>query len=164
MKKLFIIRHAKSSWEDVNLDDFDRPLNEKGLNDAAIMAKFLKEKSISFDSILTSPASRAINTAEIFAKELNFSKNLTPNQYIYEPFVNAIVETLSYTYDDNNTVALFGHNPGVSTLAYTLCNAKIQMKTCSIIEIEFSCDSWLDISKNNAKFISYTKPKDLINN
>ena len=162
MKKLFIIRHAKSDWENIQLDDFDRPLNEKGLKDAHLMANFLKYKNQKIDMFLTSPALRARKTAEIFANVLDFKKSLTPNQYIYEPFVNAIVETITYIHDSNDTVALFGHNPGVSVLAYTLCGIKEQMKTCSIIEIEFDCNSWLDISKENSTFISYKKPKDLI--
>lgn len=161
MKKLFIIRHAKSDWENTQLDDYDRPLNEKGLEDANSMANYLKNKNIEIDLFLTSPAIRARSTAQIFAQTLDFKKSITPNQYIYEPYVNAIVETISYIYDSNNTVALFGHNPGVSALAYTLCGSKEKMKTCSIIEIEFNCSSWLDISRENANFISYTKPKDI---
>ena len=162
MKKLFIIRHAKSDWENTQEDDFDRPLNEKGLKDAPLMAKYLKSKNPKIDMFLTSPALRARTTAEIFAEVLDFKKSLTPNQYIYEPFVNAIVETITYIHDSNDTVALFGHNPGVSVLGYTLAGTKEEMKACSIIEIEFDCNSWLDISKENSTFISYVRPKDLI--
>ena len=161
MKKLFIIRHAKSDWGDENLDDFDRPLNEKGIKDCALVGKYLKEKKEKIDIILSSPALRAHTTAKLIAKELDFNKNITQNQYIYEPFVAAIQELISYVHDDNNTAILVGHNPGVSTLAYMLCGSKEELKTASIVEISFSCDSWMDVNKNNATFISYTKAKKL---
>lgn len=161
MKKLFIIRHAKSDWGDENLDDFDRPLNEKGIKDCALVGKYLKQKNKKIDIILSSPALRAHTTAKLLAKELDFNKNIMQNQYIYEPFVAAIQELISYIHDDNDTAILVGHNPGVSTLAYMLCDSREELKTASIVEISFSCDSWMDVNKNNATFISYTKPKDL---
>ena len=161
MKKLFIIRHAKSDWGDENLDDFDRPLNEKGIKDCALIGKYLKQKNEKIDIILSSPALRAHTTAKLLAKELDFNKNITQNQYIYEPFVAAIQELISYIHDDNDTAILVGHNPGVSTLAYMLCDSREELKTASIVEISFSCDSWMDVNKNNATFISYTKTKDL---
>ena len=161
MKKLFILRHAKSDWGDENLDDFDRPLNEKGIKDCALVGKYLKQKNKKIDIILSSPALRAHTTAKLLAKELDFNKNIMQNQYIYEPFVAAIQELISYIHDDNDTAILVGHNPGVSTLAYMLCDSREELKTASIVEISFSCDSWMDVNKNNATFISYTKPKDL---
>ena len=161
MKKLFIIRHAKSDWGDENLDDFDRPLNEKGIKDCALVGKYLKQKNKKIDIILSSPALRAHTTAKLLAKELDFNKNIMQNQYIYEPFVAAIQELISYIHDYNDTAILVGHNPGVSTLAYMLCDSREELKTASIVEISFSCDSWMDVNKNNATFISYTKPKDL---
>ena len=161
MKKLFIIRHAKSDWGDENLDDFDRPLNEKGIKDCALVGKYLKQKNKKIDIILSSPALRAHTTAKLLAKELDFNKNIMQNQYIYEPFVAAIQELISYIHDDNDTAILVGHNPGVSTLAYMLCDSREELKTASIVEISFSCDSWMDVNKNNATFISYTKTKDL---
>lgn len=161
MKKLFIIRHAKSDWGDENLDDFDRPLNEKGIKDCALIGKYLKQKNEKIDIILSSPALRAHTTAKLLAKELDFNKNIMQNQYIYEPFVAAIQELISYIHDDNDTAILVGHNPGVSTLAYMLCDSREELKTASIVEISFSCDSWMDVNKNNATFISYTKTKDL---
>jgi len=161
MKKLFIIRHAKSDWGNEDLDDFDRPLNEKGIKDCAIIGQYLKQKNEKIDIILSSPALRAYTTAKLLAKELNFDKNITQNQYIYEPFVSAIQELISYIHDDNNTAVLVGHNPGVSTLAYMLCGSKEELKTASIVEISFSCDSWMDIKKSNATFIAYKKAKNV---
>ncbi|NQY22224.1 MAG: histidine phosphatase family protein [Campylobacteraceae bacterium] len=162
MKKLFIIRHSKA--EDINesIDDFDRELTQKGIDNTKIIAKYLKNKNIKLDYILTSQATRTMQTSTIIAKELSFKKNLNPNQYIYEPYVNAIIETMNYIHDSNDTVFLVGHNPGVSALAYMLCDSRENMNTSSIIEIEFNTDSWVEVAKNNSTFISYTKVENII--
>jgi phosphohistidine phosphatase len=162
MRKLVIIRHAKSDWEDKNLDDFERPLNTRGLKNAPFMGKFLKEKKLTPDLIISSPATRAITTAEIIAKEVGYEKEITQNQYIYEAYVNTLQEIVSYIHDDNETVFLVGHNPGVSALAYMLSELKESIPTCATVEINFSVDSWMDVSRENGKLISYDFPKKFI--
>ncbi len=159
MKKLFIIRHAKSDWEDSSLDDFDRPINKKGEKNAPFMGQILANKNIKPDLIISSPALRAITTAQLIAKEVNYEKNITPNQYIYEAYVTSLQEIIEYIHDSNETVFLVGHNPGVSALAYMLCDLKENLPTCSIVEIEFNCNSWMDASKGNSKLVSYDYPK-----
>ena len=159
MKRLFIIRHAKSSWDDSTLDDFNRPLNERGLKSAPFMGKLLKEKNISPDAIISSPAKRTTQTAELIAKEIGFSKPITMNPYLYDAYVTTLQETISYIYDDNDTVFLVAHNPGVSALAYMYCDMKENLPTCAVVEIEFDCNSWMDVSKENARLVSYEYPK-----
>lgn len=161
MKKLVIIRHAKSDWQDTSLDDYDRPLNERGLNDAPFMGKFLNEKGLQPDLIMSSPATRAITTAELISKEVGYSKAITPNQYIYEAYVNTLQEVVSFIHDDNDTVYLVGHNPGVSALAYMLCDLKESVPTCATVEIDFDTNSWMEVSKENSTLISYDYPKKL---
>ena len=160
MKRLFIVRHAKSDWDNPTLDDFDRPLNKRGERNAPFMGKVLAEKGIKPDAIISSPANRALRTAELIAKEVGYEKNITPNQYIYEAYVTALQEIVEYLYDTHETVLLVGHNPGVSALAYMLCGMTEQMPTCAIVEIEFDCDSWMNASKENSKLISYDYPKN----
>ena len=159
MKKLVIIRHAKSDWEDSSLDDFDRPLNTRGEENAPYMGNFLKEKSLIPDLIMSSPALRAITTAELIAKEVGYTSDIMQNQYIYEAYVNTLQDIVSYIPDTNEVVFLVGHNPGVSALAYMLCDLKESIPTCATVEIEFDCDSWMDVSKENGKLISYDFPK-----
>jgi len=161
MKKLVIIRHAKSDWEDSSLDDYDRPLNKRGLCDAPFMGKYLHDKGLKPDLIMSSPAVRAVNTAELIAKEINYDKIISPNQYIYEAFINTLQDIVSFIHDDNDTVFLVGHNPGVSALAYTLCDLKENLPTCAIVEIDFECDSWMEVSKGNSTLVSYDFPKKL---
>ena len=159
MKKLIIIRHAKSDWNDTALDDFDRPLNQRGIDNAPFMGKKLKEKKISPDLIISSPALRAITTAELIAKEVEYTDTIVQNQYIYEAYVNTLQDIVSYIPDTNDTVFLIGHNPGVSALAYMLCNLKESIPTSATVEIDFDCNSWMDVSKENGTLISYDFPK-----
>ncbi len=74
--------------------------------------------------VCSAPRSSALRTAKLIAKKVKCDKAITPNQYIYEAHVNTLQEIVEYIYDNNNTVFLVGHNPGVSTLAYMLCNLK----------------------------------------
>lgn len=159
MKRLFIIRHAKSSWDNLSLDDYDRPLNERGLKNAPFMGQVLKQKEILPDIIISSPAKRAMHTAELIANEIGYEKAITPNEYIYEAYVNVLQEIVSYIYDEHDTAFLVGHNPGVTALAYMLGDFKEEMPTCAIVEIEFDCNSWMDVSKQNAKLVAYEYPK-----
>ncbi len=159
MKKLYIIRHAKSDWDNANFDDYDRPLSKRGEKNAPFMAKLLKNKEVEPDLIISSPALRAISTAKIFKKELNYKKEITANQYIYEAYINTLQEIIEYVHDSNDIVLLVGHNPGVSALAYTLCGLKESIPTCAIVEIEFNCNSWMDVCKENSTLISYEYPK-----
>jgi len=161
MKKLVIIRHGKSDWEDTTLDDYDRPLTGRGLTDAPFMGNFLHQKGLIPDIIMSSPALRAIQTAELIAKEVKYAKQIFPNQYIYEAYVNTLQEIVSYIHDDNDTVFLIGHNPGVSALAYMLCDLKESIPTCATVEIAFDTDSWITAPKENSTLISYDSPKTI---
>ena len=137
MKKLVIIRHAKAEVNDGSIDDFDRDLNERGFKDALFMGTFLKDKNLIPDLIMSSPAKRAMMTADLIAKEVKYEKSIFPNNYIYEAYVDALQEIVSYIHDDNDTVFLIGHNPGVSALAYMLCDLKESIPTCATVEIAF---------------------------
>ena len=159
MKKLIIIRHAKSDWEDISLDDFDRPLNDRGLSDAQLMGRFLNDKALNPDLIMCSPSLRTTKTAELIAIETGHEKIISRNQYIYEAYVNTLQDIVSFIEDTNDTVFLIGHNPGVSALAYMLCGLKESVPTCATIEIDFDCDSWMEASKENSTLISYDFPK-----
>lgn len=161
MKKLVIIRHAKSEVNVAFSDDFDRDLNERGLEDALFTGRYLKEKNFSPDLIISSPALRAIKTANIIAEEVKYKKAISPNHYIYEAYVDTLQDIVSFIHDDNNTVFLIGHNPGVSALAYMLCDLKESIPTCSTVEIDFDTNSWLTVSKENATLISYKFPKKI---
>jgi len=159
MKKLFIIRHAKSSWKEENLDDFDRPLKKRGKKNASYMGEMLKEKHILPDIILSSPAIRAKTTADIIAKKVNYSKDILFNKNIYESN-EATLHNLLREFNNKNKIAfLVAHNPELNMLADYYVGFNENIPTCGIIEIEFDCKKWQDITPFNAKLISFEYPK-----
>ena len=159
MKKLYIIRHAKSDWTDITLDDFHRSLSNRGIKNATFMGKLLNQKNIKPDLIISSPALRAYSTAELIAKEIEYDKVITANQFIYDASVDTLQEIITYISDDKDVVFLVGHNPSISSLAYLLGNLREDVPTCSIIEIDFHTDSWVNASRENSLLISYEYPK-----
>lgn len=163
MKKLYIIRHAKSSWKDLMLNDFERPLNKRGENDAPFMGKLLKEKDVFPDAILSSPALRAKTTAQKIAQEINFSKEIIYDRKIYEASVQTLKSVVKSIDDKYSTVFLFGHNPGLKMLAKSIVGFEGNIPTCGIVEVEFDCKKWSDISSKNAKMISFEYPKKYLN-
>ncbi len=157
--KLFIIRHAKSSWKDSSLDDFDRPLNKRGKLNAPFMGTKLKERGIVPDIMISSSAFRAKNTAEIIAKKVKYSKKIIFKKEIYDVGESAIRKILKKLDDEKSVVFLFGHNPDLNMLAERYVGFDENIPTCGIVEIEFDCKRWKDISSLNAKFISFDYPK-----
>ncbi len=159
MKKVYLIRHAKSSWEDFLLDDFERPLNKRGKFDAPLMGVRLHDKKIMPDTILSSPAIRAKTTAEIIAKKIGFEKEIVFIKDIYEASATTLHNILTKIEDKKNIVFLFGHNPSLNELAENYIHFNENIPTCAVVEIEFNCNSWADISAENARLVSFDYPK-----
>jgi len=162
MKKLYIMRHAKSSWKDSLLDDFDRPLNKRGRVDAPFMGEKLKAKKIIPDIIISSPALRAKTTAEIIAKKVNYSNEIIFKKNIYEVGISAIKKILKKLDDEKETVFLFGHNPDLNMLVDELVGFDENIPTCGIVEIAFDCDKWMGLCSENATLISFDYPKNKV--
>ena len=159
MKKLTLIRHAKSSWDDETLKDFDRPLSKRGKSDAPFMAKILKEQGNYPDMILCSPALRARKTAQVFAKELEFEHGITYNEAIYEAKVATLLKIITSVDKKVQNLFLVGHNPSLNELAANFLEFEENIVTCGIVEIEFSCEKWSEISARNARLLSFSYPK-----
>jgi len=159
MKKLYIVRHALKENEKAGQDDYDRPLSQEGITDAKEMADVLSKKGIHPDLIVSSPAIRTRQTSEIFADALNYNKNIMYNEVLYMAYVNELVETITYTFDTVDTMILVAHNPSLTALALTLVGFKEKIAMGGVVEVEFDCNSWIDISKENARLVSYDYPK-----
>jgi phosphohistidine phosphatase len=159
MKKLYIIRHAKSSRSDETLEDFERPLSKRGKANAPMMGERLKENGIMPDIIISSPAKRAKSTAEMIAKEIGYKKKILFDENIYESSVDELRKILRAIDDKNSAAFLVGHNPSLNDLAYYYVNHEANIPTCGIIEIGFACDTWADIEPKNAKLLSFEYPK-----
>jgi phosphohistidine phosphatase len=159
MKKLFIIRHAKSDWSNPHLKDFDRPLNHRGNKNVPFMGKLLKNNGVFPDLILSSPALRAVSTAKLLAKEINYKNEIELNENIYETDYQTLLDIIRNVSDKNKTVFIIGHNPGLSNLVDYICPINLDMPTCAIVELDFNTPSWESISKENATLASYEYPK-----
>lgn len=162
MKTLFLIRHAKSSWAEPGLHDFDRPLNKRGHRDAPVMAQRLIDKDLIFDQILSSPANRAKTTAQYFAAAMELTEaQLQFNKDIYEAWESNLVEIIQGVGSEVNRLALFGHNPTFTTFANKLCGASIlNVPTCGIVAIDFNIDDWSKLYHAPGKLRFFDFPKN----
>lgn len=162
MKSLYFIRHAKSDWSINHLSDIDRPLNERGYNDAYKMSLILKEKKIIPDLIISSPAVRAISTALIFCRNLNYDpKSIQISKNLYDTSVKEYLQVVSKIESKHAVVLLFGHNPTITNAANTLTNALAQeMPTCGIVGMQSEVKDWDAFSKNNNTLIFFDVPKN----
>ncbi len=161
MKRLFLIRHAKSSWADASLSDIQRPLNKRGLRDAPFMAKLMVGKQVIPDLIITSPAVRAHTTAQYFhvASGLNESQ-LHIEKTIYHAYPEEIFSVVQNVSSDIQTLFVFGHNPGFTSFANYFAKEYIaNVPTCGIVEIETAAKDWKNFSKSNGVLKSFYFPK-----
>lgn len=162
MKKLFLIRHAKSSWDDADLDDFERPLNKRGLKDAPKMGKRLKMRKIYPDMILSSSAIRAKTTANLVCDELKYESKFVLLDELYHASENKISDILRQTPDKVETIFLFGHNPGFNEFASKYLEFYENIPTCGVLEILFDVQKWDEITPENCTFVSFDFPKNSI--
>lgn len=159
MKSLLLIRHAKSSWI-FDTDDFDRGLSHRGEADAPAMAKRIKNKNLLIDSFISSPARRAITTARLFANEYESKKNIVEIPTLYEPTKQAFINAIGSLNDEDNLVAIFSHNPGITEFANTLTATQIDdMPTCAIFAIHIHIDHWKDFQEGKKEFWFVDYPK-----
>jgi phosphohistidine phosphatase len=161
MKTLYITRHAKSSWENSELADHQRPLKNRGKNDAQIIGARLKEEDVCPDLIISSHANRAHSTAKIIASEIGYDPDkIQINKTLYFNGRGEIIDLINKTADDINELMIFGHNPDFTGLVNILANQNIfNLPTCGIACIEFEVDSWKQIEVGNGQLKFYYSPK-----
>jgi phosphohistidine phosphatase len=161
MKTLYLVRHAKSSWDDITLDDIDRPLKAIGVSDAYLIASKLKDQNIIPELIISSPATRALSTAIIFARVLNYPLNkISIREEVYESSPEEISNVLNEQ-PLPSSIMIFGHDPSLSQLYNRLSGNSIEkIPTCGVATIIFEDAHWKDILNLKGEGISLTKPKD----
>ena len=160
MRRLFLIRHAKSDWGDPGLDDIQRPLNDRGKSDALLMGEKLKEKFVVPDVVISSPAKRAIKTAQRISETVGFQGNVSIVDGLYEFEVPAYYRVVENLPDSARTVFLFGHNTVISEFAKELLGEFIGViPTCAVVVVDLEIDSWQEITAGCGKKIDYLYPK-----
>ncbi|HNX87332.1 MAG TPA: histidine phosphatase family protein [Bacteroidales bacterium] len=161
MKWLYLVRHGKASWEEAGLSDADRPLLPVGIERTQKVTAFLLQKGIKPDLILSSPATRALDTALIIAKGLNYPEGqIRIERKIYTGFHNHILDLISEKTDEIHSILITGHNPVISRLANHFLKPGIEnMPTSSVVCLSFPVDRWKEIRTAHAtrEFIVYPK-------
>jgi phosphohistidine phosphatase len=161
MKTLFLVRHAKSSWDDSALSDKERPLTHRGKRDAHEMAERLAQSNVKPDLILSSSAKRAHKTAKIIAKKLGYkANNILVEDGLYAVAATSLRERIRSLGDDNaKCVMLFGHNPELTELAHRLSNTVTRMPTCAVARFTLDAKSWANVGDGQAASATLDYPK-----
>ena len=162
MKTLYIMRHAKSSWKFEELSDHDRPLNKRGRTDAPLMGQELAANNASLQLILSSPAVRALTTATLVARELDYdADDIAVNDRMYGASAEELLEIAREAPADVDSMLMVGHNESISEFANKLSPKHVaSMPTASIVALRFDCDNWHDIKRDNAELLFYEVPKN----
>lgn len=161
MKKLILLRHAKSDWSIPGQKDFDRTLNTRGLRVAPKMGNKFVEMETHLDAIISSPAERAKLTAQLVSEQLNFeTEQVELDDEIYEASIRTLLQVVNNLDDEYTSVMLVGHNPSFTYLAEYLTNDEIgDMPTCSAVAINFPTNSWMEVSQGLGEKQWFIYPK-----
>jgi phosphohistidine phosphatase len=161
MKSLLVVRHAKSSWEWDDQNDFERPLNERGKRDAPLMAQRLVTAAAIPDLLVSSPAKRAKRTAQLFAKEFGLDEEgIVFRTELYHAPPEVFYEVIEKLDASKQTVAVFSHNPGITSFVNELTSTKLDnMPTCGVFGVHVASDSWADFRGAVKTFWFFDYPK-----
>ena len=161
MKKIYLIRHAKSSWKDENVDDFERPLNSRGKRDVIFMGRRLKMFDVKPDLIYTSPAKRAEKTAKEIAREIDYEKKkIKTVDALYEGSYENYLELIHTTDDKYTSLFIIAHNPTITEVGERLSGAILSnIPTCAIVCISFDVESFKEIVEESGHILFFDYPK-----
>ena len=160
MKTLYLVRHAKASRDNPLLADRDRPLNERGLHDAPAMGKRIAKKKVEGALLVSSPALRALTTAQLFADALGRAReSIAVDERIYAASVDGLLAVIHDLDDRHDAALLFGHNPEFSELASRLAGQAVEMPTCAVARFGFDERHWAGIGRRVAERFTLDKPE-----
>jgi phosphohistidine phosphatase len=160
-RTLYLLRHAKSSWKDASLRDFDRPLKGRGRDAAKQIGKRLASEKPPPVLVVCSPAARTRETAEIVLKQAGLKVDVNFVQRIYEASLRDLLHVVSEIPDDKEVVIMVGHNPGFEELVAYLSGEHRRMPTCALAKIRLDVGSWKDIKAGEGTLAWFIPPKEL---
>jgi phosphohistidine phosphatase len=170
MRRLLLMRHAKSSWDQPGLADIDRPLAPRGRSSAKAMARQMRRDGLRPDLVLCSPAARVRETWELLSEELGQDLPCRTLRSLYPGVPSRLLAALSRAGDDVASLLLIGHNPGISSLALRLARpgagkSRKQMETkfptAALAVLAFKIDRWSEIEPETGRLVAFVRPKDL---
>lgn len=160
MRTLYLLRHAKSSWKDASLSDFERPLKRRGREAAQLVGERLGQEKLKNPVLICSPAVRTRETAELVLKSSKLRVEERWDQRIYEASLRDLLQVVSEIPDDKKVAILIGHNPGFEELLAFLTGQSRRMPTAALAKIMFDV-SWKDIEARSGKLDWFVTPKEL---
>lgn len=163
MKRLILVRHAKSDWGDEGLKDIDRPLNKRGYDAAYRMSEWLAKKSEVPQLFISSDATRALSTAMIFARNLNYPANeVVVLQQVYESTAKTLKDVITQIDNKNESAIIFAHNPGITNLTNELTDDLFfdDLPTCALVALDFDVKTWKEAATSKAKIAFHQFPKE----
>ena len=151
MKKLIIIRHCKSSWSNLTLNDFDRPLNNRGIQDGNLMSKELSKKIDNVDLLISSSSKRTRLTADFFIESIKINK-ISFIDDLYHSSSENIINKLKKISNTHESIMLIGHNPGLTDLVNKLTSINLyNLPTCGVAIVNLNIKNW-DLIKNFSEY------------
>ena len=161
MKSLFLLRHAKSSWDNPQHSDFERPLSKRGISDAILLPKYIQKHSISFDLILSSPSERTQSTLDLVLSSLNPIPSTVFKESIYHASASALSQLIKEQDEEINNVLVIGHNPGLHILTESLTDESIiKFPTCAFAKLT-NFNHWKDLDAGILNCESLITPREL---
>lgn len=160
MKRLLLLRHAKSSWDDAHLSDFERPLNARGLVTAPFMGELIAGRALAIDLIVSSPAKRATETAMLVKENAGLNAELRFDERIYEASPQTLLTVASEFDDSSNSVMLVGHNPGIEGFIGFLTGNIEPMPTAALAIIDLDINNWKDLASGTGTLNIVVRPKE----
>jgi len=160
-RTLFLVRHAKSSWLDPQLSDFERPLNDRGLSNAPFMGEFMRKNKLIPTLIVSSPAMRARQTAEFFKEGGHFDAEIQFDPRIYEASMTTLRDVISEFPDRFERVMLVGHNPGMEGFVRYVSEQQETMPTAAVAVVDLDLRHWHDIDAGCCTLRHVYRPKEL---
>lgn len=159
MKTLYIVRHAKSSWEYEGIKDIDRPLKKRGIEDSYLISKVLKKKIDTPDVFVSSSANRALHTAMIFSYTFNFPlAHLKISKSLYNFSDGYLIKTVKTLDNGFNSAIIFSHDHGISDFVNKYGSVPLdKVPTCGVVAIEFKTNHWKDIKNGKTLFTAFPK-------
>lgn len=164
VRDICFVRHAKSSWDHPGIKDYDRPLDQRGLRDAPLMASRMKDLGLIPQLIITSGAKRARATAEFFANEFGItSGSFIVQDKLYEASAEEVFEVVRSVPSTVSFVYLFGHNPSFTWVANSLSGIHIDnVPTCGVVHGQASLSDWKKFKPEHTGFIGFHYPKQFL--
>jgi phosphohistidine phosphatase len=161
-KSLLVLRHAKSEWKDPDLEDHDRPLNERGRRDAGRMGRLLRDERLVPELIMTSTAQRARQTVERIVAASGYGGDVVTKRALYLAGPDTYVSALGALEDESRRVMVVGHNPGLEELVERLTGTATPMPTATLVEIALPVGHWRELNEEtHGKLQGVWRPREL---